>query len=743
MKAFDSIARWNKGVLALLVGMICLLARPADAGTTGTVFSYQGRLTQGTNPAVGPHTLSFELFGQEAGGGQLGVTILYVDFAAFGSGGEFTVDLDFGGEVFTGDPRWLEIAVDGVILTPRQPVRPAPYALFALNGNEGPVGPEGPQGAPGSPGSPGSPGADGAPGPQGAPGAEGPQGPEGPQGLEGPPGPEGPQGPVGDSLWTLGTAGAITYDGGNVGIGSVNPQARLHVVDSSEGLVIALPGLKIYNISTAFGASPIIVSGHSFNWIDTTAFGSVIGGGGAETAPNRIHGWGSWLSVIGGGVANEIWGANCTIGGGSANLAGEESGDCATVAGGSSNSAIGFGASVGGGHGNDATDGYSVVAGGLNNAATGSRAAIGGGTLNVASGIYATVPGGRVCTADGDYSLAAGHRANALHDGAFVWSDSAGVNFQSTAVNQFLVRASGGVGIGTNTPSNQLSVAGISDFALAVGIGTDEPQNQLSVVGSADFSVGVGIGTSAPVNQLSVVGSSDISGRLAVGTQTADARMLVRSTLGEDAFRVRIDGTTKLVVRENGGVAIGSNSSSVPADGLRVLGQVGVMGASPGAFSLAVGSGDAAKPGGGMWAVFSDRRLKRSIEPLAPGALDRLLQLHGHTFEYTQDAIDGRFALSGRQTGLIAQEVAEVFPDWVGADDEGYLYVSERGLTAILVEAMRELRAEKDAEIAELRSTKESEVAALHADMLTMQSRLAALERAVTDSVSHESQGGR
>jgi hypothetical protein len=55
-----------------------------------------------------------------------------------------------------------------------------------------------------------------------------------------------------------------------------------------------------------------------------------------------------------------------------------------------------------------------------------------------------------------------------------------------------------------------------------------------------------------------------------------------------------------------------------------------------------------------------------------------------------------------RQTGLIAQEVLEVFPDWVGTDEEGYLYVTERGLTAMLIEALRELRQEKDEHIEQL-----------------------------------------
>ncbi len=118
-------------------------------------------------------------------------------------------------------------------------------------------------------------------------------------------------------------------------------------------------------------------------------------------------------------------------------------------------------------------------------------------------------------------------------------------------------------------------------------------------------------------------------------------------------------------------------------------------------FDFAV-NGTAAKLGGGSWSVYSDARLKHSVEPLPQGTLDRLLKLQGYTFEYKQEAIENNLALPGRQTGLIAQEVREIFPEWVDTNDEGFLFVTERGVTALFVEAMRELRAEKDAEIGEL-----------------------------------------
>ena len=66
----------------------------------------------------------------------------------------------------------------------------------------------------------------------------------------------------------------------------------------------------------------------------------------------------------------------------------------------------------------------------------------------------------RARTAEDRKRLAAGYKARAEHNGSFVWSDSTGTEFSSTAANQFLISASGGVGIGTNSPSQMLTVQG-------------------------------------------------------------------------------------------------------------------------------------------------------------------------------------------------------------------------------------------------------------------------------------------
>ena len=108
--------------------------------------------------------------------------------------------------------------------------------------------------------------------------------------------------------------------------------------------------------------------------------------------------------------------------------------------------------------------------------------------------------------------------------------------------------------------------------------------------------------------------------------------------------------------------------------------------------------GFASKPGGGTWANISDPRTKHDVSPLN-GTLDRLLTLRGYQYYYNDAEIKNGRALPGLQIGLMADEVERVFPDWVTRDRDGMRMVTERSTTALMVEALRDLRSEKDAQL--------------------------------------------
>jgi Chaperone of endosialidase len=104
-------------------------------------------------------------------------------------------------------------------------------------------------------------------------------------------------------------------------------------------------------------------------------------------------------------------------------------------------------------------------------------------------------------------------------------------------------------------------------------------------------------------------------------------------------------------------------------------------------------AGSATKPGGGSWGVGSDIRLKKNVEPLK-GALGKLLRLRGILFEWKEPEKQGN--LVGSQLGLVAQEVEEVFPEWVDTDPSGYKILTVRGFEALAIEAFRELKTKNE-----------------------------------------------
>ena len=123
--------------LILTTALVVLSTALLTAAPLGTAFTYQGRLTDGGNPANGSYDLTFTLYSAPV----LPPTIVAGPLTNSATGvtnGLFTVTLDFGADVFNGNARWLGIGVrtngsegDFILLSPRQLLTPAPYALYA------------------------------------------------------------------------------------------------------------------------------------------------------------------------------------------------------------------------------------------------------------------------------------------------------------------------------------------------------------------------------------------------------------------------------------------------------------------------------------------------------------------------------------------------------------------------------------------------------------------------------------
>jgi len=131
----------NKRVIAIMaVGLLAVLVAvtgvvPASAvifnGTPPPVAStinYQGQLKDSAgNPLDGSYDMQFLFYDAITGGSQVGSTIIKNHVLV--DNGLFNVKLDVDQDDFDGRELWLEVVVEGQVLSPRQEILPVPYAL--------------------------------------------------------------------------------------------------------------------------------------------------------------------------------------------------------------------------------------------------------------------------------------------------------------------------------------------------------------------------------------------------------------------------------------------------------------------------------------------------------------------------------------------------------------------------------------------------------------------------------------
>jgi hypothetical protein len=96
----------------------------------------------------------------------------------------------------------------------------------------------------------------------------------------------------------------------------------------------------------------------------------------------------------------------------------------------------------------------------------------------------------------------------------------------------------------------------------------------------------------------------------------------------------------------------------------------------------------------------SDQRLKENVVNI-PNALDKVMDINGVEFDWSSEYIEthgGEDELFNRkhQVGVIAQEVEKVLPEVVADRPDGYKAVRYEQLTALLIEAVKELKTELD-----------------------------------------------
>lgn len=114
-------------------------------------------------------------------------------------------------------------------------------------------------------------------------------------------------------------------------------------------------------------------------------------------------------------------------------------------------------------------------------------------------------------------------------------------------------------------------------------------------------------------------------------------------------------------------------------------------------FGIFVDGGACAKPGGGSWAVTSDKRLKKDVRPYSDG-LSALLKIKPVTYHYNE--ISG-FDMTKEYVGVLAQELQEVAPYMVSSmgfrnTGKEYYSVDNSAMTYMLINSVKELKGQVD-----------------------------------------------
>jgi hypothetical protein len=94
----------------------------------------------------------------------------------------------------------------------------------------------------------------------------------------------------------------------------------------------------------------------------------------------------------------------------------------------------------------------------------------------------------------------------------------------------------------------------------------------------------------------------------------------------------------------------------------------------------------------------SDKNLKENIVPIAD-ALEKIDHINGVTFDWTDAEIQKRGGIDGyfvrkNDVGVIAQEIETVLPEIVATNAEGYKAVKYELIVPLLIQAIKELKAE-------------------------------------------------
>jgi hypothetical protein len=527
-----------------------------------------------------------------------------------------------------------------------------------------------------------------------------------------------------DGDWTVSGGNVYRTSSGYVGIGTATPGSNLHV-SQTPGVQFGDVDVAInHNSSTSHGSLTFM---QGWNGSSYTLNSSITACGSSSTAGNcnpqelqiyngggdiafrlnsyermRITNGGlvgigtnnpnASLTVVGGaniGAFNNPSGSYAIATGWFSTASGNDSVAMGQYAYAKGNQAVAMGSS------SNAYGTQSVAIGMNNVTGCSSGSYCSGGATNGENndGAWA-VALGNTNTAIGRAAVAIGGRNKALGYNAFsVGLDNVATDDMSVAMGQLSQsRAELAIAMGYKAYASKRGAVAIGydaratgSYATALGYSTSSVDTGSFAAGYDTYANGIGSTT------LGYKSTTSSNYATAIGYRS-EATYTAATSIGSYMDFAGSYGV---------GIGLGSAYKYVYSPGNLIVkgGKVGIETSSPSSTLTVVGT--AAKTGGGSWSSTSDIRLKDVKGDYKKG-LEEILTLKPVNFRYKED--NPRELPSDEDyIGFIAQDVEEVFPETVTEAEDGYLDFNMHAVNVAAINAIKELKAEKDAEILELK----------------------------------------
>lgn len=272
------------------------------------------------------------------------------------------------------------------------------------------------------------------------------------------------------------------------------------------------------------------------------------------------------------------------------------------------------------------------------------------------------------------------HIRNSISNGGGLVFDVGTVNGYENAAEAMRIIPSGNVGIGTNNPLEKFEVQG--KIAHSGSLKSKGDNYTFDWMRFAEHEWGNSTVIGAGGN--TILGGGEFSWVAQSNFITQDEKLVLGSDYNIVFFTNTQSGwdQRKNVMNLTNSGRVGINTDAPTVD-LDVNGELRIRNIPAGG-----GSQWLVKDGSGNVRVqASDFRLKKNIISIE-NSLEKVMKLDGKYFDWK---VDGR-----KDIGFVAQEVEKVLPELVSDTDDGYKALNYPQITAVLVNAVKELKKEND-----------------------------------------------